>query len=190
MTIQELLAAFDLSPNQRTEMYVAYDENPKGFERVAKRAAEMNNPPAALTSMIRKGAHLKAEEQASKGKPASDTLDDLAAIAVRAYRARIAKYPPVDERGWTDDDAITYGVFVASTWSNRAAQDDIERAMRILIGKPWTKDQDPLLGTGCPPELLERIKRGITRIGVIEKPAPTPEPDLVARLRKALEEAA
>ncbi|MBA3841019.1 MAG: hypothetical protein H0X39_00085 [Actinobacteria bacterium] len=193
MSIQELIRDYEFSPNVRNEMFIAYDENPKGFERVATRATNANNPPAALTSMIRQGAHLKDAERSKGTKPAADTLNDLATIAAHAYRARITKYPPIDERGWTHDDAIAYGVWVASTWSNRVAQDDIERAMRILINKPWDVESDPALGTGCPPELLARIQRGISRIGIVEaKPvaAPPAADTLAQRLLDTLGEKA
>jgi hypothetical protein len=187
MTIQELIREHEFTSSQRIEALAAYDESPAGFERICRKAGNANNPTAALIAMLRQGQHLKSEER-DKGKPPADTLDDLAGIAITSYRARIAKYPPIDERGWTDDDAIVYGVWVASTWNNRYSQDDIERAMRIRIGKPWDAESDPALGTGCPPELLEHILRQTGRIGAM----PKDEPDLTLaeRLLATIKDAA
>lgn len=196
MTIEEQLREFDLTSSQRYEILAAHQESPDGLERVIKKASGANNPTAALISLVRKGVHNEDKNPSKGSKPPADTLDDIAAIAVRSYNARVAKYPPVDERGWTLDDAISYAVWVASTWSNeRWSQDDIERAMRIRIGKPWTSDQDPALGTGCPPELKERILLKLRGFG--DMPSEKPDPklkidanELAARLLATLEEEA
>lgn len=189
MTADSLLADFDLTSTQRYEMIEAFDESPDGFARLVRRAESANNPAAALISMVRKGQHLHQEQTGKGTKPEATTLDDLVSICLRSYNARIAKYPPIDERGWTDDDAIVYAVWVASTWNSRISQDDIERAFRVRIGKPWTSDQDPALGTGCPPELLANVLRKLSRIGVIEVAEPEPATtasDLAQRLLATL----
>lgn len=95
--------------------------------------------------------------------------------------------------GWTDDDAISYAVWVASTWSNeRWSQDDTERTLRTRTGKPWDANSDPTLGTGCPPELRNEILTKLRGFG--DMPADKPEPtlkvdanELATRLLAALE---
>lgn len=192
MTIDELIADLDLTSTQRYEMIEAFEESPDGFARIVKKADGANNRAAALISMVRKGEHTKIVQTGKGTKPEATTLDDLVSICLRSYNARIAKYPPNDERGWTDDDAIVYAVWVASTWNSRISQDDIERAFRVRIGKPWTSDQDPALGTGCPPELLANVLTKLSRIGVIvveERKPPEPATtasDLAQRLLATL----
>lgn len=195
MTVQELIRDYDFTANVRNEMFIAYDENPEGFERLCLRVAKLKNPPAALTSMVRSGQHMKDDQHPGGGRPTSDTLDDVVAIALTAYNARVAKYPLINERGWTQDDAIIYAVDVAHTWATRIAPDDIERALRIRLGCPWTSETDTALGTGCPPELRDRILTKLRGFGDMpdEKKEPTLKIDaneLAQRLLAELGEAA
>lgn len=160
MTIEELLREFALTSNQRDEMLIAYDENASGFERVCRKALNANNPPAALVGMIRKDEHTK--NKASKGsEPEVVDLEDCVGIALRLYNARLAKYPPTDERGWTRDDAIIYAVDTAQYRHAKFDSADIERRLRVILGCPWDENSNPALGTGCPPEMPD------------EKPEPT-----------------
>lgn len=95
MSVHELIAGMDLSAPQRDEMFIAYDEDPQGFKRIAKKATGANNPPAALIAMIRKGQHTHQPETGKGTKPQAATLDDITTISIRAYNTRTAKYPPI-----------------------------------------------------------------------------------------------
>lgn len=168
MTIEELLRPFDLSPRQRNEMFIAYDESPKGFERVCRKAAGLTNPPAALTAMIRSGQHQKIETTIDVVVEAYD-LEGVVNDALRLYNARTTKYPPSDDPGWTEADAIIYAADTARQNHSRFSVEDIERGLRIRLGRPWTADQDPALHKpgGSPPELLENILNKVGRIGAM-----------------------
>lgn len=205
MTVEELIGDRNLTPNQTHEMRQAYYENPEGFERICKSTQRANNPAAALLSVIRKGKH-RAEDAVA----APVDLDEVVALAVRSYNARVAKYPPIDEAGWREEDAITYAVDTVQRQHSRYGSDDLERALRIRIGRPWSVSQDPALHApgGSPPELLDNILRKVGRIGAMpdskseaqmlaerlkakglvepDRPDPTPPQDLVQRLLATL----
>lgn len=125
MTIHELLRDFELATSQRELMIVAYDESPDGFERVAIKARGMKNPPAALTTMIRSGQH--KQTTTTNGKIARTTLEDIIAIGLRSYRARINKYPGHQE------DAIWYAAWVASTWNSHYLPEDLVPHLRKRV---------------------------------------------------------
>ena len=180
MTIEELIKDMDFSSNQRNEMFIAYDENRAGFERIAKRAAGANNPPAALIAMVRKKHHLKDEPADNSAKPAHDTLEDIVAIGVRSYNARVGKYP--DQRG---SAGVYYAAWVAGTWNGRYSTDQIAGALMKRLALEDAPDPTP---TPCPPELLARMQRQAGRIGVMPKDEPSPT--LAERLLAMVEKAA
>lgn len=191
VTIHDLISGRDFTSDQRNELFIAYDENPQGLERIAKRSLGANNPDAALIAMVRKGQHLKAEGAAARpDKPPADTLEDVVQIALSSYNARTAKYPPIEERGWTQDDAIVYAVDVAATWNTRLDVNDIERGLRKILGCAWDSEGDPALGTGCPPDLLAEILANLGRVGTMPEPTPPAVDDLAARLLATLGKAA
>jgi hypothetical protein len=169
-----LTADLGLTFTQESEAREAFLENPDGFERVIDRTATANSPAGAFLNAIRRGDHKNVRSiRPTRKKPTRD-LDTIAEIGVAAYHARTATYPPIDEPGWTNDDAISYAVEVASHRNSHLLPDDIERQVRYRIGHPWTAESDPTLGTGCPPELLRNLVAKASTIG--SPPQIKPEP--------------
>lgn len=162
MTIHELTEGLGLTFAQQNEVELAYEVDPAGVERLVKKARNANNPPAALISMVRKMS-LVVDVIA---EPAFD-LDGATNDCLRIYNARVAKYPPTSERGWTDDDAIVYAIDCVRSSNSRFEAIDLERSLRIRIGKPWNADQDPALKApgGAPPNLLHNILTKVGKIG-------------------------
>lgn len=166
MTIQELLGPeviANLRDHQLLEVSLAYETDPQAITRIWRNAQTANNPVAVLISKVRKvGTEVDVVVEAYD-------LDGVVNDALRLYNARTSKYPPTDEPGWTEADAITYAVDTTRQHHSRFAADDVERALRIRIGRPWSANQDPAQHApgGSPPELLENILNKVGRIGAM-----------------------
>jgi hypothetical protein len=166
MTIQELLGPeviADLKDHQLRELVEAHEQNPDAVSKIWRNAQTANNPIAVLISSVR-----KLSTEVDVVVEAYD-LDGVVNDALRLYNTRTNKYPPTDQPGWTEADAIIYAVDTAQLKHSRFHSNEIERALRIRIGRPWTADQDPDLHKpgGSPPELLENILNKVGRIGAM-----------------------
>jgi hypothetical protein len=178
--LRTLLEPFDLSSSQHNEMAIAYDENPAGFTALVARVSTAKNPTAALIATVRKGEHDGAERTATtSSKPARDTLDDIVAIALRMYTARIKKYP-----AWGESSAIDYGAEFAPSWNRRFTFDEVRAGLCRRLNVENEGDFTP---TQPPAEMLERMKRMAKGIGDMPKPKPivAPDPEPVVELTLA-----
>lgn len=166
MTIEELIGPeliAGLREQQLREILEAHMQNPDAVKRIWAWAKNANNPTAALISQVRK------IDLVVDVVPEAYDLEGVVNDALRLYNARTAKYPPTDQPGWTEADAIVYAVDITSLKHSRFASDDIERGLRTRIGRRWTENQDPALHApgGSPPELLENILNKVGHIGAM-----------------------
>lgn len=167
MTIEELLGPEvieNLRTQQLLEISLAFESDPTAVSKIWRGAQTANNPVAVLISKVRSlGTTLDAVVE-----DAYD-LEGVVNDALRLYNARTSKYPPTDDPGWTEADAIVYAVDIAALKHSRFAADDIERGLRIRIGRRWLQNHDPALHApgGSPPELLENILNKVGRIGAM-----------------------